>query len=331
MLISVSGPTKTGKTVLVNRVAGGESIVSIAGSAIERAADVWRRAGEEEGVGSGEPFSDTVEALVASERVLIIDDFHYVDREVQARIAQQLKDAIARGLKCIIISVPHRSDDPIRANPDLRGRVRTVDLGYWEPEQLSSIADRGFPLLNVGLSTGTRARLAEQSLRTPQLMQLICLEVCRYFGIAGVSEAMRNLTIEDSEFRSIGSTVAEYANAQTSYAILREGPALRGQERTRYRLRDGSSGDVYQILLDAIANDPPLLSLTLTELKRRVAEVVPGQPGGGLAGRVATSVKHMDKLMRERPYPDRVIEWDADRQTLDVLDPYFLYYARWGV
>jgi hypothetical protein len=27
---------------------------------------------------------------------------------------------------------------------------------------------------------------------------------------------------------------------------------------------------------------------------------------------------------------DRVLEWDAEKETLNIPDPYFLYYMRWA-
>ncbi|MCP6473840.1 hypothetical protein NL509_28760, partial [Klebsiella pneumoniae] len=58
--------------------------------------------------------------------VVFIDDFHYINRDVQAEIAKQIKDAIANGCKFICASVPYHSDDVIRGNADLRGRIFNI-------------------------------------------------------------------------------------------------------------------------------------------------------------------------------------------------------------
>jgi hypothetical protein len=56
------------------------------------------------------------------------------------------------GVKVVTASVPHRSDDVVRSNPELRGRVAAVDLGYWEMNHLISIGDKGFRALNCDLA-----------------------------------------------------------------------------------------------------------------------------------------------------------------------------------
>ena len=44
------------------------------------------------------------------------------------QIAQQLKDAIRRGFKAIVVSLPHRADEAIRQNADLSGRLSLINI-----------------------------------------------------------------------------------------------------------------------------------------------------------------------------------------------------------
>src|SRR5689334_20407141 len=52
-----------------------------------------------------------------SDYVLFVDDFHYMPRELQSEVAKQLKAAAELGIKSCVATVPHRSDDMVRANP----------------------------------------------------------------------------------------------------------------------------------------------------------------------------------------------------------------------
>lgn len=327
MLMSVSGPTKTGKTVLVNKVVGEDRLVSVSGSSISGAETLWERASAEVGL-SGLPQSDIIELLRDDDRVLLIDDFHYVARDVQRLIAQQIKDAIARGLLVIVVSVPHRSDDAIRGNPDLRGRVMTIDLDYWERPELYQIADIGFPLLNLKLEDETKAWLAEQSLRAPQLMQHLCLEICRYLQVKRPQEGIQSVSLDKSELSDIAQHVALYTESKSIFQVLQQGPHVRGTERTIHRFKGGPQGDVYELVLHALWQDPPILSFPMPVLRERVSSVL--LHGGTVGASLQNAVRNMAKLNQERMPDQRVIEWDEERQTLDILDPYFAYYMRWG-
>ena len=183
LLISLSGPSKSGKTVLVENVVGRDNLITITGSGIKTGDDLWGRTldaiGEpsqtsasttstHKGVGTvgvkggaGIPFiahgevsaSGTLESggqnttgIVANRRglkqvideiadsdfVLLVDDFHYIERAAQAAVAQTMKEAARLNVKIVIASVTHRSDDVIRSLPDLRGRVTNVDIHYWD-------------------------------------------------------------------------------------------------------------------------------------------------------------------------------------------------------
>lgn len=90
-----------------------------------------------------------IEELGGSDFVVFIDDFNYVPREVQREVAQQIKEAIRNNVKLICASVPYHSDDVIRGNPDLRGRVYFIDFDYWKADVLEKIASKGFNELNV--------------------------------------------------------------------------------------------------------------------------------------------------------------------------------------
>lgn len=102
-----------------------------------------------------ETYDITKESVIAyyqeREKVLLLDDFHYASQEMQIYIAQQLKDAIRKGFKAIISSLPDRSDDSIRNNPDLQGRVSIIEMKQWSKEELVQIPKTGFAELGISI------------------------------------------------------------------------------------------------------------------------------------------------------------------------------------
>jgi len=173
MIVSVSGPSKTGKTVLIKRCVDADLMIPLFGAAIGSVDDFWRalfawiEIPEEEvsnaskGWGAGvdaavsaeggiilakvkadlktnygrtggssvqktkaiDPFQSIVNEISGSEFVVFIDDFHYINEDVQVEIARIIKSLAERGVKICVASVPHRSDDVVRANQELKGRL----------------------------------------------------------------------------------------------------------------------------------------------------------------------------------------------------------------
>ncbi|NPC72929.1 hypothetical protein HPP05_24595 [Corallococcus exiguus] len=377
-VVSLSGPSKSGKTVLVERVVGRDLVITVTGATVKSPEDVWAKvldwkgspsqetktlAGQVEISGStsatvkaGLPFvvegkgtvggggkvgttyssasvdsrrgmAQVVEELAHKDTVILLDDFHYMSREIQIEVAKQIKEAVRQGVKICTASVPHRSDDVVRSNPELRGRVRAIDLTYWSKDELLQIAILGFSALGVGIDFETLEIAAVEAAGSPQLMQLICLQFCLDLGIReGVVGTAQYELGEDARRR-----VFEKASANTDYRslvkMLEGGPKTRGIDRKTFVFKDGTSGDVYRTILRAISSNPPSLSFNYDQLRERTGRECTGDgpSGSSISGSCVQMKKISDDLDREH-----AIDWDEEKEVFDIIDPYFLYYLRWS-
>lgn len=66
--------------------------------------------------------------LIDNDKVLVIDDFHYIAQEMQMYIARTLKTELFNGLKAVIICPLHYSDEVVIRNPDLIGRITLIEI-----------------------------------------------------------------------------------------------------------------------------------------------------------------------------------------------------------
>src|SRR5262249_25097986 len=93
--------------------------------------------------------------------------------------------------------------------------------------------------------------------------------------------------------------------------VLDAGPRTRGTERKTYRFHDGSEGDVYRVVLRALAHDPPRLSFPYTELLERTVAVCAGESPVGSS--VTGTCLHMSKLAVEKFPGERALGWDETK------------------
>ena len=377
-IVSLSGPSKSGKTVLVEKVVGKEKLVTVVGAGIRTPDDVWTRVldwidapadvtaqkswqlltGARVGakaeadvlVASTEASGDVntafsrrsigserkarrgmeqvIEELGGTELVILVDDFHYMPRDVQAEVAKQLKEAARRDLKIVTAAVPHRADDVIRANPELRGRVTMIDVGYWRPRDLTRIAKSGFDALNVDVETASAERLAHQAAGSPQLMQALCLYACFVLGtIDRLPKRTTERLKEDNHVKAcrLTSTIADFRSLVDALEL---GPRGRASDRKTYAFTDGTSGDVYRAILKAIAAEPLVLTFDYEEVLRRVRAMCEGEAPGGSS--VTGACAHMSRLAEEQLPTTRVLTWDEREQILEIPDPYLSFYLRWS-
>lgn len=269
---------------------------------------------------------DLLELVRDTKETLVVDDFHYIEREVQASLVEQFKEAARAGCTIVVVSVPHRSDDVIRANPDLRGRLRLVEVSYWTEEELQNIPRLGFSILNIGPDSSAVHRFATESLSSPQLMQSLCLDMCRIKGIDDGLAKVTKVEVSQDELAKILKGVATASSCQTALDILEKGPRVRGTERKTYRMKGGLTGDVYTVVLRAMATGDPKLTLKYPEIRFRVEEITDGEPPSGSS--IVSTLTQMNEAAEEMRQ-DRVLEWDAEKETLNFPDPYFIYFLRW--
>lgn len=379
-IVSISGPSKSGKTVLIEQVAGRDNLISVTGAGLSEVADLWERvldwmeapvasvtasatsvgasasggakggvtlpllcsvAAEGSATVSGNRTSTTthtkgrggvsqvVRELGDSSYVLLIDDYHYMPGPVQAEVAKQIKEAARRGVKIVTASVPHRSDDVVRSNPELRGRVRAIDTKPWKANELYQIARLGFAAAGVVVPDSIMRQFAAEASESPQLMQAICLQLCFNLKHYETKPSVLRPDISDQNVRAVFEETSTRTDFASLIRSMHAGPKVRGTERKEYELSDGSRGDVYRALLVALRSDPPLLNFHWNDLSRRIQQTC--RPDSPQAASISTACAQITRIARDMYPTQRVIDWEGDpANILSIEDPYFLFYLRWS-
>lgn len=266
-----------------------------------------------------------IEEIANSDFILFVDDFHYIPKDVQGELGRQIKFAAERGVKVCAASVPHRSDDVVRSNPELSGRIAAVNIGYWSSNELQVIAKLGFPKLNIDLANSVIERLADEAFGSPQLMQSLCLNLCREKGATEKLAEMTRVDVSDDDYSRIFERTSGMSDYSSVVDGLHSGPKERGQERKQFRFTDGSTGDVYRSVLLAISADPPSLTFTYDNLLDRVQKITIDEKPVGSS--ISQALSQMDTPLSKNLSPRvPILEWDEN--ILNLLEPYFLFFLR---
>ena len=164
-IVSLAGPTKTGKTVLVRQILDGAPYISLEGGQIETTAQVWEKVcyvlnypveiskalkdEEKTGITAGikalfsvessllssseakrtykiNSMASAIKHLVDKKIALVIDDFHYLPSATRTTFLRHIKRPVFNGLKLVLLSVTHRGNDAVKAESELQGRVYSV-------------------------------------------------------------------------------------------------------------------------------------------------------------------------------------------------------------
>lgn len=327
-IISLVGASKCGKSTLCDKFFGikrGESKILVTGDTIASPAAFWSEAYRQLTGGKQEDYfslsaTEAVEKFAERGLPLIIDDFHYVEYEVQSKLCQQMKNAAAQGVRFVVLNIPHRGDDPIRNNKDLSGRFYSIDMGFWNNADLEEIGRKGFSALGISAEESVIQQLATEALHSPQLMQTLCLETCRALNADMAYEAQR-ITLESFDLEGIKTRAVKSYDQSTQFHFLKEGPTERGSKRSSFKLRDGTAGDVYDVLTRIVALNPPFVSISLDEIKGRMKAIC----CEGQDPNIRAALNQIKSVFKDGGDP---VQWDDDKRLLVIIDPHFYFYLR---
>lgn len=347
-LTSIIGPSKMGKTVLTEKVIALDNLVEMSGVDFKDDNEFWNTIGAKVGLSISGEFGEinrfegdtsqketnsrekfllnkdrVINHFKENNLVLVLDDFHYAPEDVQLHIAQQLKDAIRKEFKAIIISLPHRADDAIRKNADLTGRLSLINIEPWKIEELEQIAKKGFKELDIKIEDEVAREIAVESLTSPQLMQYICLSICTLLDTDSVDVEKINDDILEQAYK-FTTINFDYRDVVKT---LREGPNTRGNKRKVFETKNNKSLDIYGLIVEAIAENPPLMGLSLEELKSRIDKMIidSSKPDKQT---IRESLNKLQGIINEKENIYKVFEWKDN--IVYILDPLFLFYIRWA-
>jgi hypothetical protein len=363
-IVSLAGPTKSGKTVLFRQVLENAPYVWLEGGQLDASTDIWDKvcyvlnypreiaktskkegsAGFELGIkdffkfdgsllkGAEATRSYEIDSMASAIRhlidqrvALVIDDFHYLAPQVRTTFLRNVKGPVFDGLKLVLISVTHRGLDAVKAEGELQGRVYSVVMPEWESGDLRQIADKGFSALNIDCPTRIVDRLSSESQRSPFLMQKLCWEICA--GI-GVDERPENKVQvgEKYDFTPVCQRLSKDFG-HPIYQKLEVGPQSRKARRKR-KLRSGGTADIYKAILMAMAATGPEPVISYDDLRARLAELLAEELPQ--KAEVTSALKHLAKIS-QKIGNDAGIDWSEDERKVDISDPYLRFYLRWQV
>ena len=91
---------------------------------------------------------------------------------------------------------------------------------------------------------------------------------------------------------------------------------------------DGKSLDLYGLLVESLAKNPPLMELDFNLVYERVVKLIQNEGDRPDRQSVRTHLNHLQVILKGKEEIYRAIEWKDG--MIYVLDPLFLFYLRWG-
>lgn len=153
-------------------------------------------------------------------------------------------------------------------------------------------------------------------------MQYICLSICIL------------LNTDNGETKEIKSDILtktyKFTTSNLDYAdvvaLITRGPLSKGKKRNMYYTTSGDKMDLYQLVVKSLAENPPLMGLTIDDIKNRVNKIVGENENKPDRQKIKNTVTQIQKLINDKEDIYKVLEWKDE--MIYIIDPLFLFYLR---
>jgi hypothetical protein len=363
----VSGPTKSGKSVLCHKALGGRELLKIDGGQIRSIDDFWAHIAfnlqlpntasrtsirgttltglfefafslvtllKSKFSGSAAlnrqdslttsytnvPAIASIRSLLSRETVLLLDDFHYLEKDVRRAILRSLKNAVSDGLKVVILAGPYRAFDPLEAEPELAGRVEHVELPSWAAEDLAEIPGRGFAALGLDVPSHVQRRIADDGFGNPLLVQDFCLALSRRVLEKKSPEAR----IGAEDLSAVYDSIVQ-GRGMGRFDRLQSWSGGAGRNVT-VLLKGGVVEELPAAILRAVARLGPKPVTSLLEIRESLQALAEHIPAIEMIEPCLSDISFNAAKIGDSP-----LEWDSHRHVLEINDPHLMFYLRWVV
>lgn len=313
--VSGSGKANTDLFVARAEVEGGGNIGATRGTTISNTRTVSTKV-------------SALRALRLSKIPLVIDDFHYLPRELQGYLVRALKPLIFDGQAVVIIAIPHRRYDALKVEKEMTGRIWSVEVPTWNKSELEYIPTTGFSKLEHSSSDYLVNELCQESIGSPHLMQEFCRAICREMGIGNAS-FQSSVDLDESILKNVFSNTAETIG-RPIFEKLARGPRQRS-DRIPRQLKSRETVDIYGLVLHGLAHlKPGLITLEYEDLRSAIRDVSSDEAQAPRLHEIARVLRHMSDIAATDQSSTPVIDFDDEDKRLHVTDPFFAFYLRWG-
>lgn len=384
-IIILSGPSKIGKTVLINKVLDKNKIVMIQGNELTNETDLmleilkklsklpaeqhtiqtlktsvsananidskvsfWSVIGYKIGISAGaesnkttqntfvdDPFERAIEYMITEGYILVIDDFHYINGDLQKKIIRKLKAPLNNGLRVLLALIPSRTEVIVQKEPDMEFRTTVIDVPLWSKEELEYIPKTGFNALGVQLEKRIIDDLVNNSFSNPFLMQELCSQLMYEYDIIPPVKEKIKISFDDGRMRGIYQSVSKHDSVIQQLEL---GQTKRGQDRASYQVTvselETTVVDLYKIImmsLGALANQD---KISVDDIMKTIDAMEIQRVGIGKdkvklrTSDVTATLKKISIMASTINLNDPVIEYKEIDKTVYMYDSFFSFNLR---
>jgi hypothetical protein len=258
------------------------------------------------------------EIIKASDRRLVIEDFHYLAISERKAFAFDLKALWDYGLFVVIIGVWSESNMLLYLNPDLSGRVHELSIA-WTEEELKWVLRCGGNALNLRFSARFESVTAHDCFGNVGILQTLTLKTLDHLKIFANQSYLREIDNTDA----LDSTAMDYAeqlNPLYQQFAKRVSSGIRNRKDST-----GIYGHAMAVILDA-PDDDLIKGLSIDLIFERAH----AREKRIQKGNLRTVLEKFESLQVDQDGRGLVLSYNDASAEITIVDRQLLLYRRYA-
>lgn len=262
-----------------------------------------------------EDVNDIIRALDGFKRIIVLEDFHYLNVDTQKDFSVVLKAFHEKSRLCFMIVGVWLEEGRLTVyNGDLTGRVLAINADKWKKEELEEVISRGESLLNIKFNDNFKTELLRECFESVYFVQEVCYKCCTF----------NNIHETEKNIREIGQTknakifIKEVVNEQKGRYISFISQFSAGFQDTTL--------EMYKwLLLPILSSDIKDLEkgLRLSEIRKILQANHPMKKELNV-GNVTQALQSAASLQVRKDIKPIILDYDQTNIKLNVVDRGFL-------
>jgi hypothetical protein len=254
----------------------------------------------------------------ASERRLVVEDFHYLSIGERQSLAFDLKALWDYGVFVVIVGVWSQQNMILYLNPDLTGRVTEVSI-VWSAYDLRRVFERGGEALNLVFGDELVSKTIADSYGNVGILQNLILGTLDELGIR---EAQVSAVSVDS-LDALNASAMAYADQLNPLYLLFAERVAGG-----IRKRKDTTG-IYPHAMAAVLEAPDADLLAGVELDH-IYDVAHARQPRIQKANLKTILENIQALQVDEAGRGLILAYNEVNRTVSVVDPQLLLYRRYS-
>ena len=242
--------------------------------------------------------------------IVVIDDFHLLDKERQKKLADLLKLCADEGrtdLKLVLIGINNAGQNLVDMTPDLNGRIDTIKFERNASDKIRELIRKGEKALNIEIPN--KEEIIHRSYGSFHVTQMLCKSCCIADNVLGYQDI--HYCVKSSISQVIADKIVELGRLyKTGAQVFAKGNKFRRNGNLPYFhllqwLSETEDGTIY---INELIQKYPQYKYSLNQISEK---------------------GHIEKLLDMQHITlEKYLYYDVNSKMLAIYDPKFLFYLK---